>query len=257
MNLHDACGVLERLAQLVPPTGEVRLTFDGPVATLTLDHPGARNALSASMMAEMARHVATLLTWDGALVVLKGAGRSFCSGGHLADVEAALLDPAAAGWMCAGMAAVLDALHTAPFVSVAHLEGSAVGGGVELALAADFRWMAPESWMELRQVRLGVAAGWGGAPRLVELVGRRTALELLTTGRRVDVGEALTLGLADGQGEEPAAWLGRWTELPVSAVRACKRQIVDLRPSAQADAFLSVWGAAPHRERLAAARRRS
>lgn len=250
----DALAGLE--ARVDERPGEVHLLLDGPVARIRLDNPRAHNAMTVRMMRQLAVAVHRLARWDGTFVVVESAhGGSFCAGGHLGQVREALVEPDAARTMTDAMTTVLDTLLALPPISVAILEGPAIGGGVEVATACDLRAASERASLHLAQVQLGVATGWGGARRLVRHLGRPTALRLLARAERIDARGAQALGLVDhvGTGDAEALLrgvLGPALEHPGPAVLAAKAQIDADSAEAQADAFLSVWGSAAHRSRL-------
>lgn len=258
MTLEEAAAALRGLAAPDSPGG-VELVRVGEVAELVLCHPRARQALSARMMADLAD--ATLALRDdppAALLLRASAPGVFCAGGYLPEVSASLTRPDQGRVMGEGMATVLDALLDGPYLSVAVVEGAAIGGGAELALAADLRVWTSAGRLEFRQAALGVATGWGGAARLVRLVGRTSALKLLVQAARIGPAEAEHLGLADlvvdADGVAAArAWLQTLLRHGAAAVSACKRQVVAaerMDKSAAVDAFLGVWGGAIHRHHL-------
>lgn len=264
MELDEALGALESLAARLPASpGRVTWAVDGRVGTITLDHPAAWNAMSAAMMRDLAQVVRVALASDVEAVVLRGAGASgFCSGGYLDEVVSTLTEREAAAAMCGGMTAVLDALAAGPAVVIAALDGPAIGGGVELALAADLRVMRRGAWMELRQTRLGVVAGWGGAHRLVDRLGRGRALACMLAAERLPEERCLDLGLVDqlvegSAGTEAVALARRVADGGVG--RACKAQLAAAArgdAAAEAAAFLGTWGGPGHLDALAQARRR-
>jgi len=92
---------------------------------------------------------------------------------------------------------VLDRLERAPFATIAVIDGLALGGGLELALACDFRLAGPDARMGLTETTLGLVPGAGGTQRLAEVLGQARALQLVLTGRMVDAAEAHRIGLAD------------------------------------------------------------
>lgn len=259
--LAEARAALHGLAARVERRpGAVRLSLDGPVATLLLDNPGARNALTIGMMVDLADAVIQLAAWDGATVVLSGAGGAFCAGGHLGDVRDALASPERGREMANAMTVVLDTLLDLPLVSVAAVDGAALGGGAELLTACDHRVASADARIGFVQARLGVACGWGGAARLVAHVGRRTALRALARAELWTAAEAEAVGLVDevvgGEALSAAlAWLSPVRDLPASAVRAAKAQVVAARPirggDAEAASFASVWGGPAHLAALA------
>ena len=144
--------------------GAVRLDVSGRVATIVLDNPTARNAMSVGMMADMISIVAELESSDVLAVLIHGAGEAgFCAGGALRDVRAHLLNPESAKGMPEVMGDVLDRLSRLHAVVVAAVEGAALGGGAELITAADWVVSSRRSTIGFVHARLGVTPGWGGA----------------------------------------------------------------------------------------------
>lgn len=262
MELNEAREILVALAPRRRRSGRITLTLDGTAADLRIEHPEARGALTVSMMVDLAEAVGRLRDWEGALVVLSSTDRrAFCAGGHLGEVNEAVDTPEAAIRMATAMATVLDTLLDLPVVSVAAVDGVALGGGAELLTACDFRVAGPQARIHFVQARLGIAPGWGAASRLVRLVGRRTALRLLSSARPMTAGEAQAVGVVDHRCDGPAregalAWLEDLRSLSPEAARAIKRQVAAASPSerdptAEAAAFAAVWGGPAHRAALA------
>jgi enoyl-CoA hydratase len=170
---------------------------DGAVATIILDRARKQNALTPEMLRELDR-LLEVVSGNPAtrVVVIRAAGdRAFCAG---ADIERfAGLGPLEMwrSWTVLGHT-VFDRLARLlqPVIAVVH--GNAFGGGLELALAADFRIVADHARLGMPEVGLGTVAGWGGTERLVELVGRSRAKELLLARRTIDGPTALEWGLA-------------------------------------------------------------
>lgn len=252
--LAAAAAALADLEGRVPPRpgGVSRRDQDG-IRWILLDNPAAHNALTVGMMRRLAEEVRELQHFEGAAVVLASAhGGSFCAGGHLGQVREALVHQDAARVMSTEVGVVLDALGQLPVVSISLIEGAAIGGGVELASATDFRAGTAEAFFDPAQVRLGVACGWGGAARLAARIGRGSALRFLACSRRVGAAEAAELGLLDAvvdapsdvmQAVLPGVDVHRWAP----SMRAVKRQILGEDP---VEAFLSVWGGPRHRAAL-------
>jgi len=163
---------------------------------VTLASPPA-NALSAPLLDGLhAALDAAGAAGDVRVVVLTSAlDRFFAAGAdikHMASIGAAPFT--AYGDR---MRAVNDRLAAAPFLSVAAVDGLALGGGLELALAATMRVSGPRARFGLPEVKLGLIPGAGGTQRLPRLVGRGRALDLMLTGRQVPAAEALAIGLVD------------------------------------------------------------
>jgi len=259
MTLQDARALLAALRPPESRPGRVELQMDGPVAHLRLDNPGSRSAMTLAMMVQLADAVEALGAFSGGVVVVSSTDpRAFCSGGHLADVTRAIDSPARAEQMFESMSCVLGTLSALPVISVAALDGLALGGGAELAAACDWRVVGPSGSMHFVHARLGIAPGWGGTERLTALLGRRSALEVLARAASIGPQEGVALGLFDAvcTGEAVAgalAWLAPILAHPPAALRAVKAQIVAATAgdrAAAAAAFAGVWGAADHQAAL-------
>ncbi len=161
------------------------------VALIRLDRPKA-NALSAPVLGQL-HAVATELHDDppGA-VVLWGGRRIFAAGADIVE-----LDGTGADAVGANFAAALGALASVPRATIAAVNGVALGGGLELALAFDFRVCGENARFGLPEVLLGVIPGGGGTQRLPRLIGVSRAKELIFTGRPVGAEEALAIGLVN------------------------------------------------------------
>ena len=161
------------------------------VALVRLDRPKA-NALSAEVLGQL--HVAARELTDDppGAVVLWGGRRIFAAGADIVE-----LGDDGAGAVGASFAAALGALASVPRATIAAVNGYALGGGLELALACDFRVCAEDARFGLPEVLLGVIPGGGGTQRLPRLIGASRAKELILTGRQVRADEALSIGLVN------------------------------------------------------------
>ncbi|MBX7434991.1 enoyl-CoA hydratase/isomerase family protein [Mycobacterium sp. Y57] len=173
----------------------VDLEFDDGLAVITIDRPHARNAISLETMEQLDKAL------DGAqgaaALALTGAGdRAFVSGGDLKELSA-LRTVEQASAMSFRMRSICDRIAGFPTPVVAALNGHALGGGAEFAVAADIRLAADDIKIGFNQVALEIMPAWGGAERLVDLVGYSKALLLAGTGRIVDAAEAERIGLID------------------------------------------------------------
>lgn len=245
--------------------GRVLLTREGPLAVLTLDHPEAANALSTRMMADLWGAVAELEQDSGlcALLLRGSGGQAFCAGSDLRVVRQFLDSPALARDLSRFMQEVTRRILQLPLVSVAVLEGPAVGGGAELATCCQHRILAEGATVRFIHASLGLVPGWGGGWRLVGLLGRRVALRLLSTAAPVGAAEALALGLVDeiapaGQAEAAARrFLAPVLANPVASVRAACRLVAGGSPDdaeQERELFVGLWGGPAMREALARAR---
>ncbi|MGE2728808.1 enoyl-CoA hydratase/isomerase family protein [Mycolicibacterium vaccae] len=173
----------------------VDLEIDDGLAIITIDRPQARNAISLETMEHLDRAL------DGAqgaaALVLTGTGdRAFVSGGDLKELSA-LRTVEQASAMSFRMRSICDRVARFPGPTIAALNGHALGGGAEFAVAADIRLAADDIKIGFNQVALAIMPAWGGAERLVDLVGYSRALLLAGTGRILPVAEAERIGLVD------------------------------------------------------------
>ena len=242
----------------------VRLTWIGQIALLVVDRPAQRNALSRGAMAAFALAVNALERAQALrAVIVTGAGDAFIAGGDLRDLHG--LTTAAEGEaMARAMQGALDALSALPVPVIAAIEGYAVGGGVEVALAADQRVLGDGAYLSFKQIEMAVATGWGGAWRLTRLVGPARALNLLWTGASLRGEEAQRLGLVDlvaGPGEralDRALLLAHeLVARPQHVLLAMKRLVLAASCDAaehrelEAKLFGETWGHPAHAEAVA------
>jgi enoyl-CoA hydratase len=175
----------------------LRVEERGHAGLVTLDRPKVLNALDAATLQELRRAVADLSARGSiAGIVLQGAGeKAFAAG---ADIGAmATMHPLEAQRYSEGAHAALLELLRCPKVTVAAVQGYALGGGLELAMACDLRVASEDAQLGLPEVGLGVIPGFGGTQRLARLVGEARAKELVLTGDRVDAARALQMGLVN------------------------------------------------------------
>ncbi|HEV3032672.1 MAG TPA: enoyl-CoA hydratase-related protein [Polyangia bacterium] len=174
-----------------PVLSEVR----GGVATITLNRPRAANALSRELVGGLGQAFSRARADDGVrAVVLTGAGgKAFCAGADLKERRAMTLDETRS--FLRSLNAVVDAVAAFPRPVIAALNGAAFGGGLELALACDFRLAADTAELGLVETRLGIIPGAGGTQRLARIAGLAVAKELILTGCRVGAARARELGV--------------------------------------------------------------
>ena len=166
------------------------------VVRLTLNRPDARNALSRAVNLRL-RAIAEDLGADPTVraVVITGAGdQAFCAGADLKERRG--VAAADTGPFVDAIAGGIDAIAALRVPTIAAMNGSAFGGGLELALACDFRVMVDNAEVGLTEVRLGIMPGAGGTQRLPRLVGEAHAKELILLGRRISARRAHEIGLA-------------------------------------------------------------
>jgi enoyl-CoA hydratase/carnithine racemase len=188
------------------PDGWVRTSRDGAVLTVTLDRPDQLNAQVPETWAALAR-AGEQLDDDVRVVVVRGTGRSFSAG---LDRSLFSADPGTAGGLGELVSLPEDQaadrireyqrgfrwLRSPGVVSIAVVQGHAIGAGLQLALACDLRVLADDAQLRMAEVTLGLVPDLTGTSNLVELVGYSRALEICLTGRAVGAAEARALGLA-------------------------------------------------------------
>lgn len=177
---------------------DVKTTEEDGVLFVTLNRPQARNALSLGVLAALRGLFAAAAERDDLrLAVLTGAGdKAFASGGDLNELSTFRSTDDARTLSMHGKAA-LNAIRDCPFPVVAALNGVALGGGAELALACDFRIAASTSSIGFIHNRLAITPSWGGGVDLMRLLGYQRGLKLLLTGEIIAAAEAVELGLVD------------------------------------------------------------
>ena len=167
----------------------------GPVMVLTVNRPDRSNALSRDTLAQIGTAVRAFAQDParGALIVTGAGKKSFVAGADIAELAA--LDPAQAEEYSRSGQAVMDLIERSAKPVIAAINGYALGGGCELALACHVRIAAENAVLGLPEVGLGAIPGYGGTQRLPRIIGLGRAVELVVTGRRVRADEALALGL--------------------------------------------------------------
>jgi enoyl-CoA hydratase len=204
----------------------------GPIATVSFNRPEALNAVNATVLQEFGA-IAAELGADEATraVILTGVGRAFSSGADTKAVLQALADPeaqrrlsdAARLRLARTGRRVMDDWEHLDQVTIAAVNGWAIGGGLSLAMACDFRLMAEGARIFIPEVRLGLPYMWGSITRLINLVGMARAKELVMTCDEIGAPEALAMGLVNRVVPGP--------ELP-SAARALADKLVGMPPMA-------------------------
>lgn len=215
----------------------MELTVEAGVAWIRLNRPEALNALSSALteaLELMLERVAGLD--DVGVVVLSGRGRAFCAGNDLTEMAA--VGPEAAEALARRQAALLDRFARLPQVTLAAIDGFALGGGLMLAVAQDLRMASDRARFGLPEVTLGFNPAYGIA-RLLDVAGGAHGRDLLLTGRTIHASEALRMGLVNRVVAAPTleasaqAWATEIARSPRSALAATKEIVRSLRPSAR------------------------
>jgi len=239
----------------------VRVDRDGAVAIVTLDRPEAMNALNVETLSALRDELRGLAD-DVRVVVLTGAGdRAFAAGADIKYMRG--LDVAAAKeWGALGHETT-GLLETMPRPTIAAINGFALGGGCELALACDVRYASPKAKLGQPEINLGIIPGWGGTQRLARVCGIGVAKELILTGRTVDAEEALRIGLVNavhdpvlGKALETAQLLASKSPIALAAAKATINRALAGDAlgnlAAEADDFGELFSSADAKEGLAA-----
>lgn len=181
-----------------PATGTLQVEVVDRVLRVTINRPEKRNALSRAVLAELQEVFTAHAADEGlCLAVLRGAGdTSFAAGGDLRDLSTVRTE-ADATRMAEEAKAALHAVRSFPVPVIAALNGDALGGGAELALACDLRVAAAHARIGFMQGRLNISTAWGGGVDLLRLVGTARGLRLLGRGEVLDARAALDAGLVD------------------------------------------------------------
>jgi enoyl-CoA hydratase len=166
------------------------------IATITVNRPDKLNALNDATMAELGQAIEQVRS-DRAVggVVVTGAGRAFIAGADISELRSKS-GPEIYALARLGQE-VFRRFETSPKPVIAAVNGFALGGGCELAMACHIRIAAEGAKFGQPEVKLGVIPGYGGTQRLTRLVGRGRALQLLLTGEMIDAGEAYRIGLVN------------------------------------------------------------
>ncbi|MGG7102433.1 crotonase/enoyl-CoA hydratase family protein [Rhodococcus sp. 24CO] len=196
-----------------PGSPGVTLTIDGRTAIVQLNRPRKLNALNVEMLEALVTAGQSLMAQpEVAAVLLCGAGRSFCAGLDLQQIEqmrAGTADAVQLGdRLGAARALAQKAVHVwsmVPVPVVAAVQGVAFGGGLQLALGADIRVVAPDARLAALEIQWGLVPDMAGTQLLPELVGRDVAKDMIFTGREVSGTEARDLGLATRIAIDPVA----------------------------------------------------
>jgi enoyl-CoA hydratase len=227
----------------------VQFTMDGQIATIVLNRPEKLNALNYEMLSGL-ETAARAIEQDSSVlvVILSGAGeKAFCAG---ADIKAwSALRPIQmwSDWVRQGHR-VFDQLARLRQPLICLLNGIAFGGGLELALTADFRLASAHAQLAFPEVTIGTVPGWGGTRRLPALIGPARAKEMIFTGKRIDAETALAWGLVNevvpardltNRGRELADSIAKNAGVAVQLAK----QVIDANDAGTVAAFESLAGA--------------
>jgi enoyl-CoA hydratase/carnithine racemase len=230
---------------------ELSLEFEPPLARLKLNVPERRNAISLAMWRAIPKLCAEIeARADAWVVILEGAGGHFCAGSDISEFEEVYRDAAATRGYLEAIEMCLRALIAIDRPTIARIEGSAVGGGLALAICCDLRFASEDAHLAVPPAKLGLLYGPVETRRLVELIGPARAKDLLFSGRKVETAEALAIGLIDrrvalselhGAAETYARDLAALSQ---TSIRGAKRMVEASLTGAEADLRALVEAAA-------------
>jgi enoyl-CoA hydratase len=241
----------------------VTVRREDAVAVVTVDRPDALNALDLPTLTQLRDELRTLSDdGDVRAVILTGAGeRAFIAGADIKYMSGLGVDDAKA-WGALGHEAA-RLLETMPKPTIAAVNGFALGGGCELALACDIRYASANAKLGQPEVNLGIIPGWGGTQRLARVCGLGVAKELIFTGRTVDADEALRIGLVNrvhdpvlDQARETARLLATKSPLALRVMKELANRALggdhEQNLRAEGEAFGALFSSADAREGLRA-----
>lgn len=226
---------------------ELDVQLDDGLAIITIDRPHARNAIAPETMEQLDRAL-DKVAGAQALVITGGGDRAFVSGGDLKQLAALRTEPEAAA-MAWRMRGLCDRIAAFPAPVIAAMNGHALGGGAEVAVAADIRIAAADVKIAFNQVSLAIMPAWGGAERLGRLVGHSEALLLAGSGTMLDAAEAHRIGLINRvvpRESFDAEWRALARSLANTSAGEIKRVLGGATPDEAGAAFARLWVADEH-----------
>lgn len=225
----------------------VDLDVEDGLAVITIDRPHARNAISLDTMDALGKALDGVA--DAAALAITGAGdKAFVSGGDLKEL-AALRTESEAAEMAWRMRTICDRIAGFPGPVLAALNGHALGGGAEFAMAADIRIAADDIKIGFNQISLAIMPAWGGAERLGRLIGPGRALLLAGTGRILVAAAAERIGLVDQvvpRADFDAAWRETARLLARRPAGEIKKVINGATTTEAVSAFARLWCSDEH-----------
>jgi enoyl-CoA hydratase len=219
------------VSSVIGNEGLLLVRNEGATRVLTLNRPEARNAFNEALLRALEAAVKEANADESlrALVITGTGEKAFCAGADIRQMQN-MQEDQGREWALLGHD-VFYTLSEAPLPVIAAINGAAVGGGCELALASDFRFADEKALLGQPEIKLGMIPGWGGTQRLTRLVGPAVAKDLVFSGRLIDAQEALRIGLVDAVApagtvlQQALDYAARFAGSPRLAVGAAKRAI--------------------------------
>jgi enoyl-CoA hydratase len=176
---------------------DLRIAIEGGLAVLTIDRPKALNALNASLLGQLDAALDQIeAQQEVRVLILTGGGeKAFVAGADIGELKGLSKQQGRRAGRRGQR--LFSRFEDSRLLVIAAVNGFALGGGLELAMACDIRVLSEKAVVGLPEVTLGIIPGYGGTQRLTRLVGTGHALELITTGRKIDSAYALSIGLAN------------------------------------------------------------
>jgi enoyl-CoA hydratase/carnithine racemase len=202
------------------------------ITWIRINREEIRNAINFEVIDELNDALNEAEKDDSGIVVLTGSGsRAFCSGGDLAVFQH-LKSGKEAKQMLLRMANVLERIMFFPKITVAALNGTAVGGGSELSLSCDFRVAAPHAKLGFVQAKLGITTGWGGGTILLQRISKIKAMEMLLSARMYSATDLMDLGVVQEIIQEPFSagvtnWIHSFFCQNIGVQQAYKARLLD------------------------------
>ena len=174
----------------------VQLKKEPPLGWIYLNRPDKLNAINEQLMKDLRQAIDELVADDQIrVIIITGLGKAFCAGADISQFKT--LNGLTAWEFAKKGRELMDYIENLPKPTIAMINGYALGGGLELAMACDIRIAAEEAQVGLPEITLGIYPGFGGTQRLIRLIGKGKAMEMMMTGDRIPAREAERLGLVN------------------------------------------------------------
>ncbi|WP_078554875.1 enoyl-CoA hydratase/isomerase family protein [Bacillus alkalicellulosilyticus] len=243
--------------------GKVTVSRNNDIVWVTINRPDKRNAIDYDVMVQLDCILTEIeQNENDKVLIITGAGdRAFCSGGDL-SIFHSLHTKEKAQEMLERMANILYRLFLFPKITIAAVNGVAVGGGCEIAVACDFRLASPNARLGFIQATLGITTGWGGSSMLLERIESQKALQFLFSAEIVTAKEAEQKGLVTDLVNESdfrvgcEEWVLPFIKQSVPVLQAYKKRWLDQidrdelkkRFAAEVDECSTLWESEEHQE---------